>query len=63
MSPAKAISVVKNLNELVILGNNGKIIDLENLPKMFLKLLELMILKKIFQTLKLLINQILILKI
>ena len=28
-----AIGVVKHLNELVILGNNGKIIDLENLPK------------------------------
>ena len=32
LEPAKAISVVKHFNKLVILGNNGKIIDLENLP-------------------------------
>ncbi len=33
LESAVAISVIKNSNELVILGNNGKIIDLKTLPK------------------------------
>ena len=32
LEPAKAISIVKHLDKLIILGNNGKIIDLDNIP-------------------------------
>ena len=33
LESAVAICVVKNSNELIVLGNNGKIIDLKTLPK------------------------------
>ena len=44
--------LIKYLNELVILGNNGKIIDLENLPKNVPKVTGTNDIKKVFQTLK-----------
>ena len=50
--PAKAISVVKYLDKLVILGNNGKIIDLENLPINVPEVTGTNDIKKVFQTLK-----------
>tara|TARA_B100000886_G_C20294406_1_gene436867 strand:- start:138 stop:812 length:675 start_codon:yes stop_codon:yes gene_type:complete len=52
LEPAKAISVVKYLNKLVVLGNNGKIIDLENLPINVPKVTGTNDIKKVFQTLK-----------
>ncbi len=53
LEPAKAISVVKHLNKLEVLGNNGKIIDLENLPTNVPKVTGINDIKKVFQTLKL----------
>tara|TARA_X000000950_G_C13818900_1_gene621016 strand:+ start:24 stop:698 length:675 start_codon:yes stop_codon:yes gene_type:complete len=52
LEPAKAISVVKYFNKLVVLGNNGKIIDLENLPMNVPKVTGINDIKKVFQTLK-----------
>tara|TARA_Y100000768_G_scaffold266454_1_gene203516 strand:+ start:620 stop:1294 length:675 start_codon:yes stop_codon:yes gene_type:complete len=52
LEPAKAISVVKYLNKLIVLGDNGKIIDLENLPKNVPKVTGTNDIKKVFQTLK-----------
>ena len=52
LEPAKAISVVKYFNKLVVLGNNGKIIDLENLPMNVPKVTGTNDIKKVFQTLK-----------
>ena len=52
LESAKAISVIKYFNELVVLGNNGKIINLENLPKNLPKVIGTNDIKKIFQTLK-----------
>lgn len=52
LEPAKAISVVKYFNKLIVLGNNGKIIDLENLPMNVPKVTGTDNIKKIFQTLK-----------
>ena len=49
---AVAISVMKYLNDLVILGNNGKIIDLENLPTNVPKINGTNNIKKVFQILK-----------
>ena len=47
-----AISVIKNSNELVILGNNGKIIDLETLPINVPEVNGTSDIKKVFQTIK-----------
>ena len=47
-----AISVIKYLNELVILGNNGKIIDLESLPSNIPEINGTNDIKKVFETIK-----------
>ena len=52
LEPVKAISIVKHLNKLVILGNNGKIIDLDNIPINVPKVTGTSDIKKVFQTLK-----------
>jgi len=52
LESAKAIGFVKNINEFVILGNNGKIIDLETLPKNIPEVTGTNDMKKIFQTIK-----------
>ena len=49
---AVAIGVLKYLNELVTLGNNGKIIELESLPVNVPKVTGTEDIKKIFQTLQ-----------
>ena len=49
---AEAISTIKYLNELVVLGNNGKIIKLENLPTNVPKIIGTKNIKKAFRTLK-----------
>ena len=54
LEPAVAISVVKYLNERVVLGNNGKIIDLESLPTNVPEVTGTNDLKKVFQTIKIL---------
>ena len=53
LEPVKAISVVKHFNKLEVLGNNGKIIDFENLPMNVPKVTGINDIKKVFQTLKL----------
>ena len=53
IKPATAISIVKHFNKLVVLGNNGKIIDVENLPMNVPKVTGKNDIKKVFQTLKL----------
>ena len=52
LEPAKAIGFVKNINELVILGNNGKIIEPETLPKNIPEVTGTNDMKKIFQTIE-----------
>ena len=52
LHPAKAISVVKSFNKLIVLGNNGKIINLESLPVNVPKVTGTNDIKKVFQTLK-----------
>ena len=52
LESAVAVSVVKYLNELVILGNNGKIIDLKSLPTNVPKVTGTNDIKKIFQTIE-----------
>ena len=52
LESAKAISVIKYLNEFFILGNNGKIIDLKSLPLNVPEVNGTNDIKKIFQTLK-----------
>ena len=49
---AVAISVIKHLNELIILGNNGKIIDLKSLPLNVPEVNGTNDIKKVFQTIK-----------
>ncbi len=49
---AVAISVIKYLNELVILGNNGKIIDLKSLPSNVPEVNGTNDIKKVFETIK-----------
>ena len=49
---AVAISVIKYFNDLVILGNNGKIIDLKSLPLNVPEVNGTNDIKKIFQTIK-----------
>ena len=51
LESAEAISIIKYLNELTVLGNNGKIIDLENLPTNVPEVIGSNDIKKIFQTL------------
>ena len=52
LESAKAIGFVKNINELVILGNNGKIIDLKVLPLNVPEVNGSNDIKKVFQTIK-----------
>ena len=52
LESAKAISFVKNINGLVILGNNGKIIDSGTLPKNIPEVTGTNDMKKIFQTIE-----------
>ena len=52
LESAKAIGFVKNMNELVILGNNGKIIEPETLPKNIPEVTGTNDMKKIFQTIE-----------
>ena len=52
LESALAISVIKNSNELVILGNNGKIIDLKTLPENVPKVTGTSDMKKVFQTIE-----------
>ena len=53
LESAEAIGIMNYLNELVILGNNGKIIELKNLPTNVPKVIGTNNVKKVFQTLKL----------
>ena len=52
LESAVAISVIKNSNELVILGNNGKIINLKTLPKNIPEVTGTSDMKKVFQTIE-----------
>tara|TARA_B100000989_G_scaffold125652_1_gene93200 strand:+ start:28 stop:699 length:672 start_codon:yes stop_codon:yes gene_type:complete len=52
LEPAKAISVVKYLDKVVILGNNGKIIHLDRIPINVPKVIGTNDIEKVFQTLK-----------
>ena len=52
LESAVAISVIKNSNELVILGNNGKIIDLESFPSNIPEVNGTNDIKKVFETIK-----------
>ena len=52
LESAKAIGFVKNINELVILGNNGKIINPGTLPKNIPEVTGTNDMKKIFQTIE-----------
>tara|TARA_B100001248_G_scaffold57569_1_gene38575 strand:+ start:123 stop:797 length:675 start_codon:yes stop_codon:yes gene_type:complete len=52
LEPAVAISVVRYLNEKVILGNNGKIIYLKNLPENVPEVTGTNDIKKVFQIIK-----------
>ena len=52
LESAVAICVVKNSNELVILGNNGKIIDLKTLPKNIPEVTGTSDVKKVFKTIE-----------
>ncbi len=52
LESAVAISVIKYSNELFILGNNGKIIDLESLPTNVPEVTGTNDIKKVFQTIR-----------
>ena len=52
LESAVAISVIRYLNELIILGNNGKIIDLKSLPLNVPEVNGTSDLKKVFETIK-----------
>ena len=52
LESAKAIGFVKNMNEFVILGNNGKIFEPETLPKNIPEVTGTNDMKKIFQTIE-----------
>ena len=52
LESAVAIGVIKYFNELVILGNNGKIIDLKSLPLNVPEVYGTNDIKKVFQTIK-----------
>jgi len=50
LEPAKAISIINHLDKLFILGNNGKIIDLDSIPVNVPKVTGTDDIKKVFQT-------------
>ena len=52
LESAVAISVIKYLNEFIILGNNGKIIDLKSLPLNIPEVNGTSDIKKVFETIK-----------
>ena len=52
LESVKAIGFIKNINELVFLGNNGKIIEPETLPKNIPEVAGTNDMKKIFQTIE-----------
>ena len=52
LESAVAVSVVKYFNELIILGNNGKIIDLKSLPLDVPEVNGTSDIKKVFETIK-----------
>ncbi len=52
LEPARAISVVKHTNKSFVLGNNGKIIDLDVIPINVPKVTGTNDIKKVFQTFK-----------
>ena len=52
LEPAKAISIINHLDKWFILGNNGKIINLDNIPINVPKVIGTGDIKKVFQTLK-----------
>ena len=52
LESAVAIGVVKNSNEFIILGDNGKIIDLETLPKNIPEVTGTSDMEKTFQTIE-----------
>ena len=52
LEPARAISVVKHTNKSFVLGNNGKIIDLDVIPINVPKVTGTNDIKKVFQTLE-----------
>ena len=52
LESTKAIGLVKNINELVILGNNGKILEPETLPENIPEVTGTNDIKKIFQTIE-----------
>ncbi len=52
LEPVKAISIVNHLDKFFILGNNGKIIDLDNIPINVPKVTGTSDIKKVFQILK-----------
>ena len=52
LEPAKAISVIKYLDNFVILGNNGKIIHLDRIPTNVPKVTGTNDIKKVFKTLE-----------
>ncbi len=52
LESAVAIGVVKNSNEFIILGDNGKIIDLETFPKNIPEVTGTNDMEKIFQTIE-----------
>ena len=54
LEPAAAISVVKYFSERVVLGNNGKIIDLESLPTNVPAVSGTNDIKKVYKTIKIL---------
>ena len=56
IEPAEAVSVIKYLNELFILGNNGKIIDLNSLPLNVPEVHGTNDIKKVFETIKIINN-------
>ena len=52
LESAEAISIIKYLNEIIVLGNNGKIIEIENLPTNVPQITGTKNLKKVYRTLK-----------
>ena len=52
LQSAEAVSIVKDLNGLFVLGNNGKILNLKKLPKNVPEVSGTNDIEKIFQTLK-----------
>ena len=52
LESAEAISIIKYFNEIIVLGNNGKIIEIENLPTNVPQITGTKNLKKVYRTLK-----------